>query len=83
MSVGFYQWFLVFLRQGQQQKSVVHLHYHVWPDMDVPSDPATLLQFVRLVRAKLSKRGGPITVHCRQDNHKKSLFRGVHSTLSQ
>lgn len=71
------------ISMGQQQKTLVHLHYHVWPDMDVPSDPATLLQFVRLVRAKLSKRGGPITVHCSAGVGRTGTFIALDTLLHQ
>lgn len=60
------QWLhLLMLKQGQQQRSISQIHLPSWEDNTGPGDVANFLQFVRFVREKLARRGGPVVVHCR------------------
>lgn len=49
---------------GDQTRQVRHFHFTAWPDFGVPKKPQSLVRFVRTVRTKLFKDGGPILVHC-------------------
>ncbi|XP_055887682.1 tyrosine-protein phosphatase 10D-like isoform X3 [Biomphalaria glabrata] len=49
---------------GEQSRNVRHFHYLVWPDFGVPSTCTSLIRFVRTVREKLIREGGPIVTHC-------------------
>ncbi|XP_035826277.1 tyrosine-protein phosphatase 10D [Aplysia californica] len=49
---------------GEVSRTVRHFHYRVWPDFGVPKDPTSLIRFVRTVREKLIREGGPIVTHC-------------------
>ena len=53
--------------QGDQTRQVRHFHFTAWPDFGVPKKPQSLVRFVRTVRAKLFKDGGPILTHCRYE----------------
>ena len=54
--------------QGDQTRQVRHFHFTAWPDFGVPKKPQSLVRFVRTVRAKLFKDGGPILTHCRYES---------------
>ncbi|KAL3881999.1 hypothetical protein ACJMK2_028380 [Sinanodonta woodiana] len=49
---------------GDQTRQIRHFHFTAWPDFGVPSKPQILIRFVRMVREKLIKSGGPVIVHC-------------------
>ncbi|CAL1528918.1 unnamed protein product, partial [Lymnaea stagnalis] len=49
---------------GENSKNVRHFYYLVWPDFGVPKNPTSLIRFVRTVREKLIREGGPIVTHC-------------------
>ncbi|KAH9525575.1 Tyrosine-protein phosphatase 10D [Bulinus truncatus] len=49
---------------GDQSRNVRHFHYLVWPDFGVPSNCTSLIRFVRTVREKLIREGGPMVTHC-------------------
>ncbi|XP_013385097.1 tyrosine-protein phosphatase 10D isoform X2 [Lingula anatina] len=52
------------IAKGEQARNIRHFHYTAWPDFGVPTRPQSLIKFVRTVREKLPKEGGPIVVHC-------------------
>ncbi|KAK7491298.1 hypothetical protein BaRGS_00017399, partial [Batillaria attramentaria] len=49
---------------GDNSRQVRHFHYKAWPDFGVPKNHSSLIRFVRTVREKLIKDGGPIIAHC-------------------
>ncbi|KAK3790007.1 hypothetical protein RRG08_016325 [Elysia crispata] len=49
---------------GEQSRNVRHFHYKIWPDFGVPKDRTSLIRFVRMVRERLVREGGPIITHC-------------------
>ncbi|XP_059175295.1 tyrosine-protein phosphatase 10D-like [Physella acuta] len=49
---------------GEQSRNIRHFYYRVWPDFGVPKNPTSLIRFVRTVRDKLIREGGPIVTHC-------------------
>ncbi|XP_067674274.1 tyrosine-protein phosphatase 10D-like isoform X2 [Haliotis asinina] len=49
---------------GEQARQIRHFHYKAWPDFGVPKDPTSLIRFVRTVREKMFRDGGPIITHC-------------------
>ncbi|XP_076467280.1 tyrosine-protein phosphatase 10D-like isoform X2 [Babylonia areolata] len=49
---------------GDNCRQVRHFHYKAWPDFGVPKNHSSLIRFVRMVRDKLIKEGGPILTHC-------------------
>jgi hypothetical protein len=53
--------------QGDNCRQIRHYHYKAWPDFGVPRNHTSLIRFVRMVREKLIKEGGPIITHCRYD----------------
>ncbi|XP_071115276.1 tyrosine-protein phosphatase 10D-like isoform X2 [Haliotis cracherodii] len=52
------------IQLGEQARQIRHFHYKAWPDFGVPKDPTSLLRFVRTVREKMFRDGGPIITHC-------------------
>ena len=48
-----------------ESRKLVHYNYTAWPDFGVPKEPASLVAFVRTVRARCKRGKGPILVHCR------------------
>ncbi|XP_070189417.1 tyrosine-protein phosphatase 10D-like [Littorina saxatilis] len=49
---------------GDNCRQIRHFHYKAWPDFGVPKNHTSLIRFVRTVREKLMKDGGPIITHC-------------------
>ncbi|PVD28611.1 hypothetical protein C0Q70_11204 [Pomacea canaliculata] len=49
---------------GDSCRQIRHFHYKAWPDFGVPKHHTSLIRFVRTVRDKLIKDGGPIVTHC-------------------
>ncbi|XP_071481261.1 receptor-type tyrosine-protein phosphatase kappa-like [Diadema antillarum] len=53
------------LKKGPNSRRVCQYHYRAWPDKDVPKHSASLLKFLRQVRAEYDGGGGsPLLVHC-------------------
>ncbi|GFR86091.1 tyrosine-protein phosphatase 10D, partial [Elysia marginata] len=52
------------LSLGEQSRNIRHFHYKIWPDFGVPKDRTSLIRFVRMVRERLVREGGPIVTHC-------------------
>ncbi|XP_071505916.1 receptor-type tyrosine-protein phosphatase alpha-like [Diadema antillarum] len=53
------------LKKGPNSRRVCQYHYRAWPDKDVPRHSASLLKFLRQVRAEYDGGGGsPLLVHC-------------------
>ncbi|KAL8579584.1 hypothetical protein ACOMHN_025537 [Nucella lapillus] len=49
---------------GNNCRQVRHFHYKAWPDFGVPKNHSSLIRFVRMVREKFIKDGGPVLTHC-------------------
>ncbi|XP_027009703.2 receptor-type tyrosine-protein phosphatase O isoform X2 [Tachysurus fulvidraco] len=54
------------LSYADEVQDVLHFNYTSWPDHGVPTVNAieSILQFVQLVRQKVNRTKGPVTVHC-------------------
>lgn len=51
--------------KGEEDHTVHHLHFTMWPDKSVPDDPTSLIDFQEKVNSIENKLGGPLVVHCR------------------
>jgi len=64
-----WNWLLtvVWLFQGNTERTVWQYHFRAWPDHGVPTDPGGVLDFLEEVNLKQESilEAGPIAVHCR------------------
>ncbi|CAI9718161.1 receptortyrosineH-likeproteintype phosphatase 10D-like isoform X1 [Octopus vulgaris] len=57
-----------------------HFHFTSWPDFGVPSNPQSIITFVRLVRNKLQNIG-PLVIHCSAGVGRTGTFISVDRSL--
>lgn len=55
-----------FVVQGEEKRTLSHLHFREWPDFGVPQSTDVMINFCQTVRHHaLAAEGGLILVHCR------------------
>ncbi|KAI0219782.1 hypothetical protein LSAT2_028690 [Lamellibrachia satsuma] len=69
------------LVKGNQGRTLTHFHYLAWPELGVPDDPVSLVDFVRLVRNSLDSQKGPLVVHCSTGAGRSGTFVAVDRLL--
>jgi protein tyrosine phosphatase len=88
---GFTRRELVLERFGEEPRTVVQLHFEVWPDHGVPSDPNHLLCFRQAVQSDTvhmaslcrTRRLGPTVVHCSAGVGRSGTYIAIDHTLQQ
>lgn len=53
--------------ETDETRTILHFHYYSWPDIDVPEDPFSFLEFLMEVRnsgVMMQPDSGPAVVHC-------------------
>jgi protein tyrosine phosphatase len=69
---------------GQHKRFLTHCHYTIWPDMEVPDEFDSLVEFIYLAREEVSFRGaGPVIVHCSAGVGRTGTFIAIDTLLHQ
>ena len=60
----------------EKSRTVLHYHYHAWPDFGVPKDPMAFLEFLMDVRRSgvMQPDVGPAVVHCSAGIGRSGVF---------
>ncbi|XP_055907424.1 phosphatidylinositol phosphatase PTPRQ [Eupeodes corollae] len=63
--------------QQNIRRKIVHFYFKMWPDHGVPTDPMSLITFVRKVKAEKCPSDSPIVVHCSAGVGRTGTFIGL------
>ncbi|XP_072173151.1 receptor-type tyrosine-protein phosphatase epsilon-like [Diadema setosum] len=69
--------------RGRIPRRVCQYHYRAWPDKDIPRHSASLLKFLRQVRAEYDGgSGSPLLVHCSDGVGRTAVAIAIDSILA-
>ena len=68
----------------EKSRTILHYHYHAWPDFGVPKDPMAFLDFLMDVRRSgvMQPDVGPAVVHCSAGIGRSGVFSLVDACVS-
>ncbi|KAK6176980.1 hypothetical protein SNE40_015176 [Patella caerulea] len=68
-------------RKTNKERTIIQFHFTIWPDHGVPSSPASLVSFRKLIKRTPSALPGPIVVHCSAGVGRTGTFLGFDTLM--